>query len=194
MDYSTPGSPVFHISQKLFKFMSIDWVILSNHLILCGPLLLPSIFSSIRVSSMSQLFAPGGQSIGASESVLPMNIQGWFPLGLTGLTSLQSKGLSSVFSNTTIQKNQFFGVQQFLMIQFLHLWMITGKTIALTTDLCWQTDSNTDLKESLPKAYLLEDRLSKSVFLTCTMKSSSEAVLYFNIDKTLELQNASAII
>ena len=107
-------------------------MILSNHLILCGPLLLPSIFSSIRVSSMGQLFAPGGQSIGASESVLPMNIQGWFPLGLTGLTSLQSKGLSSVFSNTTIQKNQFFSVQQFLMIQFLYLCMITGKTIALT--------------------------------------------------------------
>ena len=62
------------------------------------------------------------------------------------------------------------------------------------TDLCWQADSNTDLKESLPKAYLLEDRLSKSVFLTRTMKSSSEAVLYFNIDKTLELQKASAII
>ena len=62
---------------------------------------------------MSQLFAWGGQSIGVSAlaSVLPMNIQGWFPLGLTGWISLQSKGLSRVFSNTTVQKHQFFSVQ-----------------------------------------------------------------------------------
>ena len=62
---------------------------------------------------MGQLFAPGGQSIGisASASVLPMNIQDWFPLGWTGWISLQSKGLSRVFSNTKVQKHQFFGVQ-----------------------------------------------------------------------------------
>ena len=60
---------------------------------------------------MSQLFASGGQSIGASASVFPMNIQGWFPLGLTGLIFLLSKGLSRVFSNTTVQKHQFFGAQ-----------------------------------------------------------------------------------
>jgi len=62
---------------------------------------------------MSQLFASGGQSIGvsASPSVLPMNIQNWFPLGLTGWISLQSKGLSRVFSNTTVQKHQFFSAQ-----------------------------------------------------------------------------------
>ena len=62
---------------------------------------------------MSQLFASGGQSIGvsASTSVLPMNIQDWFPLGWTGWISLQSKGLSRVFSNTTVQKHQLFGTQ-----------------------------------------------------------------------------------
>ena len=62
---------------------------------------------------MSQLFTSGGHSIGASAStsVLPMSVKGWFPLGLTGLTSLQSKGLSRVFSNTTVQKHQFFGAQ-----------------------------------------------------------------------------------
>ena len=62
---------------------------------------------------VSQLFASGVQSIraSASASVLPMNIQSWFPLGLTGLISLQSKGLSRVFSNTTVQKHQFFSVQ-----------------------------------------------------------------------------------
>ena len=62
---------------------------------------------------MSQFFASGGQSIGvsASASVLPINIQGWFPLGWTGLISSQSKGLSRVFSNTTVQKHQFFSAQ-----------------------------------------------------------------------------------
>ena len=64
---------------------------------------------------VSQFFATGGQSFGvsASTSVLPMNIQDWFPLGLTGLISLHSKGLSGVFSNTTVQKHQFFGAQHF---------------------------------------------------------------------------------
>ena len=65
---------------------------------------------------MSQIFASGGQSIGvsASASVLPMNIQDWFPLGLTGLISLQSKGLPRVFSNTTVQNHQFFDPQLYL--------------------------------------------------------------------------------
>ena len=60
---------------------------------------------------VSQFFASGGQSTGASASVLPMNIQDWFLLGLIGLISLQSKGLSGVFSNTTVWRNQFFGAQ-----------------------------------------------------------------------------------
>ena len=94
-----------------------SWSLLrfSNHLIFCHPLLLlPSIFPSIRYFLMSQLFTSGGQSIGASASVLPMNIQGWFPLGLTGLISLLSKGLSRIFSSTTIWKHQFFSAQPFL--------------------------------------------------------------------------------
>ena len=70
-------------------------------------------FPESRSFPMNQFFASGGQSIGVSTSasVLPMNIQDWFPLGLTGLISLQSKGLSRVFSNTTVQKHQFFGTQ-----------------------------------------------------------------------------------
>ena len=76
----------------------------------CPLLLLPPILPSIRVFSMSQLFASGGQSIGvsASTSVLPMNTQDWSPLGWTGWIFLLSKGLSRVFSNTTVQKHQFF--------------------------------------------------------------------------------------
>ena len=83
---------------------------------------------------MSQLFTSGGQSIGvsASASVLPMNTQDWSPLGWTGWISLQSKGLSRVFSNTTIQKHQFFSAQLFLIVQLSHPYMTTGKTIALT--------------------------------------------------------------
>ena len=100
--------------QSLLKLMSIESVMPSNHLILCHPLLLPpSIFPSIRVYSNESVFTSGGQSIGlsASESVLPMSIHDWYPLGWSGWISLQSKGLSRVFSTTTVQKHQFFGTQ-----------------------------------------------------------------------------------
>ena len=87
----------------------------SNHLILCRPLLLlHSVFPASGSFPVSQLFASSGQSIGASASALPMSMQGWFPLGLTVLISLQSKEFSRAFSNTTAQKYQFFGVQPFL--------------------------------------------------------------------------------
>ena len=84
---------------------------------------------------MSQLFAWGGQSIGvsASTSVLPMNTQDWSPLGWTGWISLQSKGLTRVFSNTTIQKHQFFSTQLSSQSNsHIHTWLTTGQTIALT--------------------------------------------------------------
>ena len=71
----------------------------------------PQSFPASESFPMSRLFTSGGQSIEALASVLPMNIQGWFPLGLTGLISLPSKGLSRVFSSTTVQKHQFFGAQ-----------------------------------------------------------------------------------
>ena len=104
-------------SPRVFKFMSIESVMPSNHLILCHPfLLLPSIFPTPGSFPTSWLFPSCGQSIGASASasVLPMNIWGWFPLGMTGMISLQSKGLSRVFSNTTVQKHQFFSAQLYL--------------------------------------------------------------------------------
>ena len=81
---------------------------------------------------MTQFLALGGQSIGVSASVLPMNIQAWLPLGWTCWISLQSKGLSRVFSNTTVQKHQFFGAQTFSIVQLSHPYMTTGKTIAWT--------------------------------------------------------------
>ena len=93
-------------SRSLPKLMSIESVMLSNHLILCCLLLLPlQSFPASGSFPMSQFFASGDQSIGVSAlaSVLPMNTQVWFLLGWTGWISLQSKGLSRVFSNTTIQ-------------------------------------------------------------------------------------------
>ena len=115
-------------SPSLLKLMSIKLVMPSNHLILCSPLLLlPSIFPSIRVFSNESFFTPGVQRIGASASasVLPMNIQDWFPLGLTSLISLLSKGLSGVFSSTTVQKHQFL-CSDFFMIQLSYPYMTTG--------------------------------------------------------------------
>ena len=104
----------FTISWSLLKLMFIESVMLSNHLVLCHPLLLmPSIFPSIRVFSNELALCIRWPKIGASAStsVLPMNIQGWFPLGFTGWISLLSKGVSRVFSSTTVQKHQFFGTQ-----------------------------------------------------------------------------------
>ena len=93
--------------RNLLKLMSIDSVMPSNHLILCHPLLLASIFPASGSFQMSQLFASHGQSTGvsASTSVPPVNTQDRSPLGWTGWISLQSKGLSRVFSNPTVQKH-----------------------------------------------------------------------------------------
>jgi len=116
MDCSTPGFPVHHQLQEFAQ----------THVHRVSDAIHPSISSSIIPFSsclqsfpasgsfpMSQFFISGGQSTGVSAlaSVLPMNIQDWFPLGWTGFISLQSKGLSRVFSNTTVQKHQFFSAQ-----------------------------------------------------------------------------------
>ena len=114
MDCSMPGFPVLHHLLGLAQIISIDSVMPSNPPVLCRPLhLLLAIFSSIRVFS-NELALPiwwPKYGVSASASVLPMNIQNWFPLGRTGWISLQSKGLSRVFSNTTVQKHQFFSAQ-----------------------------------------------------------------------------------
>ena len=114
------ASLFFTISLSLLKLMFIEWVMPSNHLILCHPLLLlPSIFP------VSWLFTSGGQSIGTSASDFPVNIPGWFPLGLISLISLQVKGLSGVFSSTTVQKHQFFSTQPSLWSNsHIHTWVL----------------------------------------------------------------------
>ena len=121
-------------SWTLLKLMSIELVMPSNHLILCRPLLHPvPIFPSIRSFLMSQFFTSGGQSTGASASasVLPMNIQDWFPLGWAGWISLQSKGLSRVFCNHS-SKASILWHSAFFIVQLSHPHMTTGKTITLT--------------------------------------------------------------
>ena len=102
------------VSWSLLKLMPIELVMPSNHCILCcSLLLLPSIFPSIRVFSNELVLCIRWPKywVSASASVLPMNVQDWFPLGWTGWISLQSKGLLRVFSSTTVEKHQFFSAQ-----------------------------------------------------------------------------------
>ena len=118
MDWSTPGFPVYpqlpelaqtHVHQ-VGDAIQPSWTILSSVVPFSSWL---QSFPTSGSFPVSQFFASGGQSIriSASATVLPMNIQDWFPVGLTGLNFLQSKGLSRVFSNTTVQKHQFFDIQ-----------------------------------------------------------------------------------
>ena len=112
MDCSTPGFPVLHYLPE-FAQTHVHWVgdaIQTSHPLL--PLLFPpSIFPASGAFPVSQLFTSDAQSIGASAlaPIYPMNIQGWLHLGLTGWISLLSKGLSRVFSSTTVRKHQFLG-------------------------------------------------------------------------------------
>ena len=111
VDCSTPGFPIHHYLQVCSDSCPLSqWC---HPTVSSSVALFTSCLQSFPASGsfpMSQFFESGGQSTGASASasVVPKNVQDWFPLGLTGLISLQSKGLSRVFSNTTVQKHQFF--------------------------------------------------------------------------------------
>ena len=126
----------FTISQSLLKLMSLSqWC----HLTIsssAAPFSCPQSFPASVSFPVSQLFASDGQSIEASALVLPMDIQGWFPLGLTGLISLLSKGLWRVFSSTKIQKYHFLSAQPSLW-SFVHDWKNRGFEY---TELCQQSD------------------------------------------------------
>ena len=126
------SSPSITSSWILRKLMTIELVMPSNKLTLCHPLLFPSIFPSIRVFSMSQFFASGGQRIrvSASASILPVNIRDWFPLELTGWISLLSKGLSRVLQHHS-SKASILWHSAFFIVQLSHPYMTSGKNIAL---------------------------------------------------------------
>ena len=130
MDCSMPGFPVLRYLLE-FSQTHIHRVSDAYHPTISSSVApypsCPQSFPTSGPFPVSQLFTAGGQIIGASDSVsvLPMNIQGWFPLGLTGLISLLSKGLSRVFSNTTVQKHQFFSVQLSLWSNsHIHTWLL----------------------------------------------------------------------
>ena len=135
MDCSTPGLPVHHPPPEFIQ-THVHWVgdaIQPSHPVVPFSSLLQS-FSTSGSFPMSQLFTSGGQSIGVSASapVLPMNIRDWFPLGCIGLISLLSKGLSRVFSNTTLPKALILWSWVFSTVQLSYPYMTAGKTIALT--------------------------------------------------------------
>ena len=136
VDCSTQGFPIFHYLLE-FAQIYIHWI--SDAIQPSHPLSPPfsscsQSFPASRSIPMSWLFTSGGQTIGtsASASVLSMNIQGWFPLGLTGLISLLSKGFSKVFSSTIVQKHQFFGSQSSLWSNSHIHTRLLEKKIALT--------------------------------------------------------------
>ena len=129
MDCSTPGFPIHH-QLSGFTQTHVHWVGDANTP--SHPLLSPSsptfnLSQHQGVFPVSQFFSSGGQSTGvsASASLLPVNIQDWFPLEWTGWIPLQSKGLSRVFSNTTVQKHKFFGTQLSLQSNsHIHTWLL----------------------------------------------------------------------
>ena len=136
MNCSTPGFPVLHylleFAQIRFRWLGDGLPTISSSVIPFSSCL--QFFPASGSFPMSRLLASGGQSVGASAlaSVLPMNIQNWFPLELIDLISLLSKGLSRVFCSTTVWRHQFFSAQHFLLPTFhIHTWLL-GKTIALT--------------------------------------------------------------
>ena len=115
----------FTISRSLLQLMSKESVMPPAILSSAIPFSCLQSFPASGSFLMRQLFSSGGQSHGVSASVLPVNIQGWFPLGWTGWISLQSKGLSRVFSNTTVQKHQFFSAQPSLWSNsHIHSWLL----------------------------------------------------------------------
>ena len=133
MNHSMPASLSITNSQSSLKLMSTESVMPSSHLILCCPrLLLPTIFPSFRVfSNESALHIRWTKYWSFSFNIGPSNEhQDWSPLGWTGWISLQSKGLSSVFSNTTVQKHQFFGTQLSLQSNsHIHTWPLKNHTL-----------------------------------------------------------------
>ena len=138
MDCSTPlGFPLLHCLPESSQ-THVHWVndaIQRSHFLMT-PFLLPSIFPSIRVFSNELALCIRWQSIGPSASVLPMNIQDWFPLGWTDLTSMLSKALSRVCSSTIVQKNKFFSAQPSLWSNsHIHAWLLGNHSFNYA-DLC----------------------------------------------------------
>ena len=165
-------------SRSLLKLMSIKSVMPSNHLILCHPLLLlPSIFPSVRIfSNESVLCISWSKYWSFSFSIsLPMNIQDWFPSGLTGWISLQSKGTRKSLLKHCSTKASIFQSSAFFIVQLSHPYMTTGKAIALSRQ--------TFVGEVMSLLFIMLSRLviaffpSSKCLLISWLQSPSEAIL-----------------
>ena len=173
MDCSTLGFSVLHHLPKLAQIhIPLSQSIISSSVIPFSSC--PQSFPGSGSFLMSQLCTSGGQSIGAwaSASVLPVNIQDWFPLGWTGWISLQSKGLSRVFSNTTIQKASVVQCSTFFMVQHSHPYMTTGKTRALMMQTCVREVMSL-LFNMLSRSVIAFLSRSKRVYISWLQSSSS---------------------
>ena len=135
----------------------------------------PQSFPALGSFPISWLFTSGGQSTAASASVLPMNIQDWFPLGLTGWISLLSKGLSRDFSSTLLKSINSSALTSF-MVQLSHPYMTTGKISFKYTERCWQIVSL--LFNTLSRFRFVTDFLSRSKYLLISWLQSPSAVIW----------------
>ena len=181
------ASQFSNISRNLLKLMPIELVMPSNNLFLCRPLLLvPSVFPSIRVfSNESALWI---RCPNVSASVLPMNIQDWFSLGLTYLITLLSKGLSRVFSNTAAQKIVLWRLA-FFMVQHSHQYMTTRKTIALAI---WTSVSKAmSLLFNMLSTFVIAFLQRSKHLLILWLQSPSTVILEHNIIKSLSVSIVS---
>ena len=197
------GFPVLHDFME-FVQIHVHWpVMLSNHHILCSSS--PFAFNLSQHQGffpVSRLFASGGQSFGATVSVLPVNIQGWFPLGLTGLITLQSKELSWVFSSTTVWKHRFFGAQPFLWSNSHICTWLLGKPYLFfffffdkVMSLFFNTLSRFFITFlSRNKCLLISWLQSQSSVILETKKIKSVTVLTFPLSICLEVMGPNATI
>ena len=125
IDCSTPGFPVLHYLLEFAQTRPLNQCCYPTISSSVTPFCCLQCLPASESFPMTLLFTSGGHSIRASASVLPLNTQGWFPLGLTGFIYLLSKGFSSVFSNTTVQKHKFFGAQLSLWSNsHIHTWLL----------------------------------------------------------------------
>ena len=206
MDCSTPGFPILRCLLE-FAQAHVHWVnddIQPSQPLLPSP---PQSFLALGSFPMSQLFASGGQSIGASASasVLAMNIPDWFPLGFTVLISLLSKGLSRVLSSTTIQKHQFFSTQPFLWSNY-HTITRGALTIRNETWLPWGntigTQRSTSWLERNPNPYMTTGKtiaLARWIFVRKVMSLlfntlSSFSITFLSRSKDLLISPSAVIL
>ena len=145
MDCSMPGFPVLHYLWSLLRFMSIESVMPSNHSSSVAPFSCSQSFPALKSFPISRLFTLGGESIGAtaSASVLPMNIQGWFPLGLTCFVSLLSRAAQEVSPAPQVKSVNYLALRSLFTPALTSIHNYWKNHSFDCTDLCQQSDVST---------------------------------------------------